>query len=421
MSKQDFSEDSVKNALSSFLERNTGATISAISDPEKCIAVKSPWGDDSLILRIDENDKDIIDSLNNVILPERFSAIWHSDTNKLEIIFTALALPKRMKGIQERKFEINFEGKIYFCNFEKSSERLLSISNSFRPLGPSSTSYRNLFSYHTYLRSNGKENFPKDATPISFWISGIEWDDDLVLRLMMHINFYMSYYDSFSPIILVHSPKSENVVNQPQTRFTEDKFPSEINALPIDDHLLHFWDASRSGDPIRRFLYCYQILEYSAFYVLEDTIKSAIRKLLIAPHARSNIERVAAGVIEAMSESKMSDPQKIESLFRQCVDYNKIWTEIHNNADFFTKTLEFDGGFVIKPIIKSGWTAADFSVHWLPAFPNALRTIRNALSHGREMRQTAVITPTTANFARLQSWVSPIAAAAKEVMIYRGI
>jgi hypothetical protein len=77
--------------------------------------------------------------------------------------------------------------------------------------------------------------------------------------------------------------------------------------LTLDDNLFHFWDASLTGDPIRRFLYNYQILEYAAFYHIDDDVKRAIRKVLISPSAVSNLEKSMREIIEAIGGLKMQE------------------------------------------------------------------------------------------------------------------
>jgi hypothetical protein len=174
-----------------------------------------------------------------------------------------------------------------------------------------------------------------------------------------------------------------------------------------------------SGDPVRRFLYNYQVLEYAAFFYIEDNIKREIKRALAAPHAMDDLNILTDQVIEALAESKISDPQKLDNLLKTVVKPELIWREIEPNLKVFSAPWKFDGGFLLQPITKDNWKADDFSVNWIPAFSNAVRSIRNALSHGREQRMTAVITPTTANFQKLQLWISPISLAAREVLHYR--
>lgn len=143
--------------------------------------------------------------------------------------------------------------------------------------------------------------------------------------------------------------------------------------------------------------------------------------MLSAPHAASTPDAVAHQVLEIVSESKLSDPQKIDNLLRQVVDPKVVWDAISPNLKAFSHNTKFDGGFEIKALVRDNWSEANFSEAGMQTFALTIRSIRNALSHGREQRMTAVITPTTRNFSKLQPWVSVIAAAAREVMIYRAL
>ena len=115
--------------------------------------------------------------------------------------------------------------------------------------------------------------------PLCFWIKGIKWDEAEVLDPINHLNFYMTYLDAKSPWILVHAPPND-LINQPRTRFVDGRFPSHIMSQNIDDTLLNFWEASKEGDPARRFLYSYKIIEYASHLYLERGVLSSIRRLL---------------------------------------------------------------------------------------------------------------------------------------------
>ena len=410
--------DEVRQQLAQFLTNNTISKIDELNTPSKDVAVQAPWGEDSLAIVVPSTEaEDLIDGLNRIYLPERFTAIWHIDTQALEIIYSIL--PSSHPSAS-RHFVFKHRGCEYRCAFRESSKVLLSIARNYRPIGASSTIYRNLTLFNVYAVSQETKVPTLIGSPISFWIEGITWEENAVLDLARHLNFYMYYYDRQTAQIVIHPAKSESVLHQPQSRYPYGSFPTSIVSRELDDALLQFWAASISGDPVRRFLYNYQILEYAAFFYIEENIKREIRRALAAPHATDNLNALTEQVIEALAESKIPDPQKLDNLLRATVDY-KLIREIEGNLKLFSAAMTFDGGFVLQPLMKDTWTADDFKSHWIPAFSNTLRSIRNALSHGREQRMTAVITPTTANFHRLQPWISPIAVAAREVMQYRDL
>jgi hypothetical protein len=186
----------------------------------------------------------------------------------------------------------------------------------------------------------------------------------------------------------------------------------------IDDVLLHFWHASRGGDTARRFLYSYRIVEYVSFSYVESTIRTTIRRLLSAPNALDDIAGIGDKIINAMAETKITDPQKLDAVIKGAVTPGVLWPEIERNIGVFSSETKFDGGFTVGPIAKLGWRIDDFSISGISAFALAVRGIRNALSHGRDQRTTSVITPTPHNFQRLQPWAALMAVAAGEVFLY---
>lgn len=418
------SDATMRSALSEFLTHNNSADIERADNLGDGYIIKAPWGDPSLAIEISNEHDPIIKALTNVYLPEKFTGIWHRDTQLFEIIFTADPMPPVWHDLGDRTFNFKYKGQEYGCEFRRSSDRLLLIAERAQPKAPTRTLYRNLLSFQFYVFAEaGHRGYLKrpNAVPLSFWISGITWNDDEVIDLARHLNFYMTYYDNVSPLIIIHTPESESAASRPAVRFPFDEFPKTISARNLDTNLIHFWAAAREGDPVRRFIYCFQILEYAASYFIEENVRRAIRRSVAAPNAADNIDKVTQQVIEALAENRIGEPQKFEALLKATVDPGMIWKEIESHLAFFTSPTTFEGGFVVEPIAKLGWTAADFAVAWCPKFPSTLRNIRNALSHGRDQRMGAVITPTAANLARLQSWVPLIAVAAREVMVYREV
>ncbi|HTT76463.1 MAG TPA: hypothetical protein VMF50_10845 [Candidatus Binataceae bacterium] len=412
--------ESAKNRLAAFLANNQVSTVEIVqivTETAGVVAVKAPWGDRSMAIQISGDD--LVDALNNLQLPERYTAIWHIDSKLLEVIFTAYPIPPE---IARRAFTFKHNGRCCECSFGDSSERLLLIAANFWPIGPSTTAFRNLPTFRNYLQARKHKREIPGSRAISFWIRGLQWDDDVVLDLINHLNFYMVYYDALSPQILIHSPKSEAI--QPQTRFRDGVFPQSINSKPIQENLLQFWSASNEGDPIRRFLNSYLIIESAAFFYISEEVRRTVKKAVLSPNAADNIEALTDRVLEAVSADKLYLNQKIEALLERCVDPNLIWREFEKNFAFFCETIKFDGGFILKPIVTNTTDAASFGAEaakWHIGFEKNITSIRNALSHGKEQRSSATITPTAANFARLRCWLSPIAVAAREVMVYRDL
>jgi hypothetical protein len=68
-------------------------------------------GDESIGIAVFEDDPELHEALNSIHLPERFTAIWHNDTNRLEIIFTADPIPASWNDIPDRRFTFNHKEK----------------------------------------------------------------------------------------------------------------------------------------------------------------------------------------------------------------------------------------------------------------------------------------------------------------------
>ncbi len=86
-----------------FLQTNPKSTLEAVTYPIEGFAITEPWGDRSVEIFLPAQPDQLIAALNNVFLPERFTAIWHTDSKLFEIIFTVYEV---QKGIADRSFSI---------------------------------------------------------------------------------------------------------------------------------------------------------------------------------------------------------------------------------------------------------------------------------------------------------------------------
>lgn len=400
--------EQTKAQLGNFLALNPASNIDEVDAPDgKRIGIVNPWGDSSLVIFVPTENQEFIDLMNQVRLPERFTAIWHSDTKAFEVIYTAYFLLGDQADVQSRQFVFQHAGKEYSCKFARSSDRLLRIAEYAQLVAETTTGWRNLLSFRAFVR---KEQAGDEATelaksrfgePTSFWVYDVDWNEDEVLDLVDHLNFFMTYYDARSPTILVHFPTS-GVRHDPRTRYTLDNFPSHIASFPIDPNLIQLWLASRTGDAAHRFLYSYRIIEYASFSYVERQIRDNLQRLLQAPHALANLAQITADVVLAVQDSKLHDTQKIDAVVRDAVLPRLIWRELQTNIDVFATRIEFDGGYVQEAITAIGKQETDFGPNDVSAFATAIRDIRNALSHGRAQKTGGVITPAAQNFERLQ-------------------
>lgn len=416
----------VEADFSRFIELNPSCNFASVTiSGDEAVIIHNPWGDSSVKILIPENYESFAKELNNVHLPERYSALYHVDMNALEVIFTARPLGEHLGDITERSFTFTHRGRDVEAKYAASSERLLMLASEGFPSGQSLTQHRNLESFfdyaeHRYAAMKGRA--PKQiGDPISFWVHNIKWDEDEILTLANELNFYMTYYDIRSPAIVVHSPKLESPVAKPHGRFRDDSFPKHIRSSPLDINMLRFWMAARGSDPASRFIYNYRIIEYASFSYLERNVKYSLKRIISAPNALDNVQKLTEDTLSIMHAANVEPHLKIEKLLREIVPPAFLWKNLSYNLEAYRKPTHFDGGFTVDAIIKEKTTEADFKIGEIVSFANAIRSIRNALSHGRDQKTTSVIAPTAHNFEKLQPWASVVTAVAGEIIIYRDI
>lgn len=407
----------LKKRLGDFLERNPGSDV---KERDKSQVVVEPWGDPTLILRIDDRGDDLISALNAVYFPPRLTAIWHSDSRDLEVIFTAFPVKP---ALRERSFEFQLSGGTYRCEFAKSTSRLMAIAAASRPIAPpSETNHRNLQSYSLYYhhaKEHPDSELSKEGGPISFFIRSLDYDENRVIQLVRELNFFMSYVDPRTPRILVHRAQSAGSHRHNDPLTAPDSFPALLRGRHLDPYLLGLWESSaNSADPFRKFIYLFQILEYCAFYHVQEEIFRVISRAIQAPDAPSRIGEIAREVLDAVVEDRVQEAQKLIGGLDRCVDPAKLWRMIEPNAQHFAHDIRFDGGFVLQALINERWSLVDFRRAWSPKFADSLRKIRNALVHARESRQVGVIAPTQENYEKLAPWIAPLQVAAMEAIVF---
>lgn len=202
-------------------------------------------------------------------------------------------------------------------------------------------------------------------------------------------------------------------------RFPLGEFPKTILGKVLDDFLLSLWDtAINAPDPIRRFLYSYQIFEYCAFYFLKEELELSVQKLLLDPNIQAKIPLVAHQLLDLIAEDRTTDDSKMNSLIEKVITPCHLWKEIQKNIDIFSNQTEFEGGVTLSPIINKNATEEAFEKEWHPKIIDQLRKLRNALVHAREKRSSKCIIPTAKNLQLLRPWSTLAISISSELMIY---
>ncbi len=400
--------------LGRFLELNSEARVESWGDG---VRISRPWRDDTVALQATPPGADrLADALNNVVLPSRFSAIYHVDQERLEFIYTYAPPDFPLIG---RAFTFALDGHEFRCEFSTSSDRLLTIADCFQPAGaPYRTNFRNLL---FLTKPPAEPDVPEAArfVPVSFWLHPMtQLDEDEWTRLAKHLNFCMKYYDRHSSTILVHTSAAEDVEYE-HLVMLKPEFPSEIRVCQMDPFLLDLAAAAQEASEARaKFIYYYQILEHGAFYAVDDKTRRQLLRVIQAPDIQANAEEYLPKILDAVADVRMGEEQKLAAVIAGRVSADDIWREVEVNRDYFTCRHEFDGGFALDAIFAGDTTLETFKAMWLPKMADTLRHIRNALVHAREARTGAVIAPTRRNDDLLRPWLVVIQRIAEQVMLY---
>ena len=117
--------------------------------------------------------------------------------------------------------------------------------------------------------------------------------------------------------------------------------------------------------------------------VINKEARATIRRLLVQPNVLDDVPTLTEQLVLAAQSTKQEDEQRIRLLFDDTVDRNQLWREIEKNLTLFNKETKFEGGFTLEPLINGGQKAENFD---LGKFAKHIKDIRNALSHGRDIR-----------------------------------
>ena len=416
----------LEKQLEPFFKHNPHSKVRKIRKGGKFYYITNPWNDKSVAFILKgRTQSDLIAALNNIILPPRFTALYHLDSNTMEYIYTLL---DEDDPCYRRQFDFTIDGKAYSCKFRNATDRLLILSKFFRRAGQESeTDHRNLPLLREYIEYSSKklkktavEDYFAGMKPISFFVTGFErFHEDEITEVSKHLNFFMQYYDRESPTILIHSAQKEIEEPAKQLQFVETGFPTTISTRSKDTFLLGLALAAMEQVETRlQFLYYYQILEYASFYYIRDDTKRELLKIINAPDIHSNPEKYIPRILDTVGESRQEEEAKIDKIIKTWCSPDIVWNELQQNLSYFCKKQEFEGGFILDPFISEDMTLESFSAIWHPKTSVTLRYIRNALVHGREKRFGLVIAPTQENDLKLSPWISVIRRVAEQVLIF---
>ncbi|MBZ4041191.1 hypothetical protein [Flavobacterium hibisci] len=363
--------------------------------------ITKAWNDDTFYFKFkDDSDFSLIE---NIIFPPEFSAIFHSELDELEAIYTIL--PEENKLIN-REFTFFYKGFEFKANFREPTPQFKMLAENFIVSDTSSdTDYRNLRDFSEFYNIENLPDFIQeyyaDKRPINFFIEGdFASIDHSFVSLAKHLNFYMSYYHRDSPnlVIFEESVEEDNYIVPCYS--VNEKFPQVLNLNKIDPVLLDLFLVARKTSNNRlRFIFYFQVLEYCAYYHLNDELKKRLIRIIKRPDLLNSSEKYSKLLIEEFKDNfkQNDDSIKLEKLLADFCTWEDIKMEIEANKDFFAEDLEFDGGFKITALINKGDKLDIEPKGIIKSVKSNIEKIRNVLVHLRESRENKVILPTPRN------------------------
>jgi hypothetical protein len=393
-----------------FLDFNPWSKLAQDKDR---LLIELPWRDDSISIELND-DSEWIDDL---ILYPAFTGIYHRSLSSLELIFT----PFRMADIETRNFIFEFEGAQYGCRFDPPSDALFKLAQYSQPITAANTSdWRNLRQFRRYLslleRNSEDKEFQERYKPISFWIDHCPADEAHLIRIGEHLNFYMSYFDNRSPSIVIHESDVEDELQEKRIRYLWDSFPERIRGSTVDPYMLGLWASARAAsDTFRQFIYYYQILEYASFYYVTEKTERSVSAVLSAPETAAFPEQAWRKIQDFLANERIDDGAKLIAVVRESIDLETVWKDLEASRACFERTITFDGGYSLSPVISPSTDLNAFSTSGLDKLVNTFRGLRNALVHARERRMSNVISATSRNHKLIRPYVKPLGTVAMQV------
>lgn len=245
------------------LKKNNPEIVYSLKDNE--YKIENVWNDESISLKFKKGSK--ISFLQNLVFPEQLFAVFHKNSNKIEFIYSLVDSDSKLFN---RSFDFIFRNENFKCFFAEMSQDLKTIAASFVENNiESATDYRNLRFLRDVLTHKYFKNIFKKHKIASFTIEGnfenINFD---FVNLSKSLNFYMTYFDRDTPKIIIYE-KVHGDDEYKKGCFYElfDSFPKKINSVSIDATLLDTFMVANLTDNVRlKFIFYFQILEYSSYY-----------------------------------------------------------------------------------------------------------------------------------------------------------
>lgn len=395
----------------------------SFDNKRKYLTIKNLWNDNTFKVVIDKTLY-TVDKLSDCVFLEELVAIYHKSDDKLEFIYSTC---DPSDAILKRKFDYNYEGKTFKCYFDIATIQLEIIAKGFEPIhSPEKSNYRNLREFKDYFSAEKQPSYIKEyfknKKPYSFFIKGklSSYKNDFT-ELIKSINFYFTYYDRESPLLVLLQKESIKDEYKTPCYSLFDTFPSVINGRKIEFTILDIlYTAHRTEDIRLQFIFYFQILEYCSYYFLENSIRQKLFNTLKHPDINIRANDYSKNIIEDLQDHfsrHKDDAKKMEKMITSFCTITDVKYEIEENCDFFCKDLEFDGGLKISKLFNDKDGVKAITENTLITIRNNIEKIRNVLVHLRESRENKVILPTNKNDSLLLPYLFVIRRLAEKVAI----
>lgn len=397
-----------------------------IKEETEHINIENLWTDNTFMLRY-SRDTDF-SLLSDIELPNELSAIFHKTTQTLELIFAPLIEKQHPLN---RKTIFFYKGIEFKTEFKEPTPQLVFIAKGFKELDvPEESYYRNLRQFRDYYRDDQQTSQMKvyfqDKKPICFFITGdFKKIKNEFIPFCKHLNIYLRFFDRKAPVISIINmePKIEEYIVPCKTN--DEMHPETIATNEIDQVALDLLSiADETGNPRLKYLFHYQVLEYFAYYYLDEELKRKFSNLLKSPDILHNYSNYSKIIIEELKDytNNTSDKQKLTKLISDYLTVDDIQNEIKCNIKYFLNDIEFDGHFKLPALINdekifdkiySGAKETKdkkkekerLKQEVINAISDRIERIRNVLVHIRESRENKVIYPTKNNNKKLQPYL----------------
>ncbi|HEY3526950.1 MAG TPA: hypothetical protein VGK47_12175, partial [Nitrososphaeraceae archaeon] len=405
--------------LELFKKLNPNLTI--VEETEH-ININNLWTDVTFMCRFEKAAD--FSLLKDIELPSELTALYHKSEQKLEFIFAPLSDSNKFLG---RTTTIYYKGLELKTKFSEPTESLKLLAMGFRETdAPSESGYRNLRVFRDYyrtdLQNSQMKSYFKDKKPYSFYVEGDfkKIKNDFV-PLCKHINIYLRFFDRKAPIIEIHNTEPKSEETKLPCHSNEKEFPTTISTNSIDPVALDLLQvAHESGNTRLKYLFYYQVLEYFAYYYLDEELKRKLTNILKSPDLLHDAGAYSRTIIEELKDysNSTTDKHKLTKLISDYLTIEDVMLELKCNIKYFSNEIEFDGNFKLPPVIQDEKSLQKLSretketrekkkerdrakSELTASIADRIERIRNVLVHIRESRENKVILPTRTNNRKL--------------------